>query len=212
MPPAYPFPTPLPVLAGTYLIRAYGSNTLSNTPVVNQFAFRSLSPAPLPSAAAVGAAFATRWMTFVASQLNAAYHSQQIGVYDLSTSTSVEIFSPAIQVGGQVGTAAPPNITARLIFPTAARRKHGGTHISPISETIIAADRTQITGAAQTALEAAATTMLGGFALDPVWPGSVAQQVLVSIITNKLYAPQAIPVLRVDTAINLGSQRRRRGF
>jgi hypothetical protein len=212
MPPTYPFPTPLPVVPGGYLVRAYGANTLTNTPVTNQFAWRSLSPATLPSAGAVAAAFAPLWGGFVNSILSSAYHSTEIGVYDLSTSSSVEIFSPAIYTGGQISAVAPPNITARLAFPTAVRRKHGGTHIGPIVESFLTASKDQLTGAAQGNIEAAAVTMIGQMSLNSVWPGSVATHCIMSTITNKLYLGQFIPVDRIVTPTNLGSQRRRRGY
>lgn len=212
MPPSYPFPTPLPVVPGGYLVRAIGSNTASGTPVTLQFAFTISGAAPLPGPLTVGAAFASSWLLRALQLFHPTYESSSIGVTDLSTATSVEQFQPAIGPGTSSGVAAPPNITALARFNTNVRRKRGHVHISPISDFSIAPDGNHVSDSYRLLMETQLSLLLSDFVTNPAFAGYIVTHCVMSKITNKVYDGRLIPVTTVEPEQHLGSQRRRRGY
>jgi hypothetical protein len=212
MPPAYPFPTPLPVVPGGYLVRAIGTNTASGTPSSQQFGFTISGITPQPSATQVAAAFGVAWRAHMLDVFHPSYESQQIGCISLATATTVEEFVPALGAGTSTGVAAPPNITALARFTTLVRRKRGHIHVSPISDFSIAPDGNHVTDAYALLLTTRLQSTIGDFIASPGFAGGLVTHCVISKITNKLYDGRLIPVSGVFAETNLGSQRRRRGY
>lgn len=212
MPPAYPFPTPLPVVSGGYLCRVYGLNTGSGTPVTQQFAFQTVGAGTYPDAESVARAVASAYEVSMLDLVHTSYTSSQVGVYSLETATTVEAFAPMTGPGRQTGVAAPPNITSRVRFNTAVRRKRGSVHMSPISDFAIDPGGNHVTDDYKTLLEVKTTTFIGDILSDPVWGENAIFHRILSLITNKAYDGRMIPVTSIVAQKNLGSVRRRRGY
>jgi len=212
VPPAYPFPTPLPVIPGAFLVRILGQNSGSGTPVVNQLCWQAPGGSGFPTALAVATAISSHWGAAVSAICHTDYQASEVGVYDLSTAVSVEQFAPCVAAGNVASVSAPPNITARASFKTAVRRKHGSTNFSPISDADIVAGSSQISSVSLVRMQNGLTSFLTAVSADAVWGIVPAAHSVLSKITGKLYDGRTIAVTSADMQSRLGSQRRRRGY
>lgn len=207
-----PFPKPLPLIPGGYLVRLTGTNTASGTPSTNQFAFKVADAALGPAAASLATAVGGHWAGFVAASLHTNYVGVQAGCYDLGIVESVEAIEPMTVSGNVASVPAPPNIGFDIKHGVGVRHKTGHTRVSPVSNAFINAGTSEMVSIDRVTVQTAFDAFIDAVLSDAVWGATTAQYCLLSYQTNKVSDPRLLPILTSTVQLQLASIRRRRGY
>lgn len=208
VPPAYPFPTPLPVIPRCWKVRIFGQ--VGALPSGNDLLVQQFTGAPPPTDAAVATLFATHWAPLANSLLSTEYQGVSVGVYNLAAAGNPLVEVPMLAPGGAVGAPLPIASCAMIKHNVGVRGKVGKTFLSPIvvldTDTannnlgLIARGRFQVQwDNFQTAVET-----------DAAWGAGGANLSVLSLITHKAYLPQALHMVSSTAEVKLASQNRRR--
>lgn len=207
-----PFPKPLPVIPGGFLVRLTGNNTAAGTVSTNQFAFSTTTIPTGLTAAALATAVGGHWADFAATALHQDYVGAQAGCYDLSVASSVEAIEPMTANGNVASVAAPPNIGFGIEHSVGVRHKQGHTRISPVSNADIQAGTSLMVGTSQVRVNTAFAQFIADCLADTIWGAGTPKYCILSYQTAKVSDPRLIPVISSTVHARLASIRRRRGY
>jgi hypothetical protein len=208
MPPAYPFPTPLPVLPRCWKVRIFG--TVGALPSGNDLLVQQFTGAPPPTDTAVATLFANKWAILANSLLNNEYAGQTVGVYNLSSLGNPLVEVPMLAPGGVAGAALPIATCALIKHNVGVRGKVGKTFLSPISTLDTDTANNNLGVIARGRFQVQWDNFAASINTDPIWGAGGANISVLSMITAKALLPQALHMLSSTAEIKLASQNRRR--